>query len=502
MTFSDPDDTSDGGKTMPRNNLILWSLGATIVVLAGLCPSSIQAQPRVLDVPLYGQKTPQWCWAATTRMTVGYHGACLSQCQQANAAFGRTDCCDIPTPTTCIEPGLPAYKTWGYSASLTQEGTALTWEELTAQIDAGLPTNFIWRWKRGGGHIMVARGYETVDGEGQVYINDPWPVDQGNHQWITYKRYVSQPGDHTHGADFYDVNVIDPPLQPLELSSPKRFNVSPKVGSAPAMATFGNRLYLAFEQSDANLNVTSSVDGRNWKLPTTYDIKMGGTPAMAVLGDKLYIAFQADDPSSILYVTSSSNGTQWQVPATGFPDIQMRSAPAMATLGDRLYLAYQADDEGHQLYVTSSSDGASWDEPTPYNGIRIGGKPAMATWNGRLYIAFRANNGTNLLYVTSSEDGTNWTVPASPCPGILLSEDPSLTASSEGLYVALKAENGTNKLYVSSSTDGRTWRTPATGYPGILISSSPAIAAVRETLVVTFRKDPNDLYVTSTSADD
>ncbi len=157
-----------------------------------------------LPVPLYGQQTNMWCWAATTQMTVAYQGVIITQCQQANLLFGRNDCCINPPNAACVNGGWPNYPAWGFSTQITAWGTALTFDQLVAQIDANLPTNFSWGWTGGGGHIMVARGYKNVNGVNYVYINDPWPPNQGGSSWITYAEYVSS-NTHTHWQDYYNI---------------------------------------------------------------------------------------------------------------------------------------------------------------------------------------------------------------------------------------------------------------------------------------------------------
>ncbi|MFN7910753.1 MAG: papain-like cysteine protease family protein [Bacteroidota bacterium] len=157
-----------------------------------------------LNVPLFGQQTNMWCWAATCQMTVAYQGVNITQCAEANQLFNRTDCCNSPVPSQCVQGGWPQYQSWGFSSQTTPWGTALTFDQLVAQIDANLPTNFSWGWTGGGGHIMVARGYKNVNGVNYVYINDPWPPNKGETRWITYAEYVSS-NSHTHWMDYYNI---------------------------------------------------------------------------------------------------------------------------------------------------------------------------------------------------------------------------------------------------------------------------------------------------------
>ena len=199
-----------------------------MMILAGLFALSSCCKPlmsETLPVTLISQETSMWCWAASGEMTAEYiAGGNVQQCVEANARFGRTDCCDSPTPTACIEGGWPD----GLYAS-----AGLAWDRTTdAALDLGVlkhqvsqqkycarkPFAFTWHWNSGGGHMMVARGFQTVVIPEQrigdftlpsmtfnmVEVNNPWPPNVGTHEWITYSNYVSG-ADHTHWNDYYNI---------------------------------------------------------------------------------------------------------------------------------------------------------------------------------------------------------------------------------------------------------------------------------------------------------
>ena len=42
-------------------------------------------------------------------------GASITQCDEANKLFGRTDCCNNPTPVGCINGGWPEYDKYGFT---------------------------------------------------------------------------------------------------------------------------------------------------------------------------------------------------------------------------------------------------------------------------------------------------------------------------------------------------------------------------------------------------
>ena len=145
--------------------------------------------------------------------------AAVSQCQEA------TDYPFVPpqtSPTTdwCVSPpdtwgftGWPQFGRYGFNATQTSYGAAISWEQLKTEIDNNRPVAFVWAWHGGGGHMMVAVGYETIDGVNKVIINDPSPPNVGNRRSIPYADFVEgtyQGEAYTHWCDFYGVVMNHP----------------------------------------------------------------------------------------------------------------------------------------------------------------------------------------------------------------------------------------------------------------------------------------------------
>lgn len=175
------------------------------VLLAGCCdPPTISN----LDVPLRGQQTSMWCWAASGQMTMNFiHPASnIQQCDEANKQFGRTDCCNNPVPNACIDGGWPEYQKYNFKADVTSNA-GLSWADLKSQIYCKKkPFAFSWHWDGGGGHMMVAIGYFTLNGASYVSVNNPWPPTGGAQEIITYDNYVGgSVYDHTHWNDYYNI---------------------------------------------------------------------------------------------------------------------------------------------------------------------------------------------------------------------------------------------------------------------------------------------------------
>jgi hypothetical protein len=162
-----------------------------------------------LIVPLFPQQNSMWCWAASGQMCMTFLGATVdvSQCTQANNEFGKTNCCNNPTSSPCLNGGWPEFSKYGFSAQTTNN-TALSWAQIQTQIGClNKPIAFSWHWTRGGGHMMVITGYAIIDGENWVFINDPGAPNVGSQYSITYEDYVSG-SDHTHWNDFYDITKV------------------------------------------------------------------------------------------------------------------------------------------------------------------------------------------------------------------------------------------------------------------------------------------------------
>lgn len=171
------------------------------LLLAGCCrPALIGSQA----VPLRPQETSMWCWAASGEMVMDFLGTNVSQCDQANKRFGRTDCCNNPVPGACVNGGWPEFDKYGFSFQTTSDAP-LSWDAVKKQIYCKKrPFAFSWHWNGGGGHMMALIGYVTVDDVQYVVINDPWAPNVGDQRIITYDAYVSGSG-YTHWDDYYNV---------------------------------------------------------------------------------------------------------------------------------------------------------------------------------------------------------------------------------------------------------------------------------------------------------
>jgi hypothetical protein len=195
---------------MQRRQLLLALLSLTFL-LAGCCKPGIIGS---LPVELRSQETSMWCWAASGEMVMDYLGTNVTQCDEANKRFGRTDCpcgqCgDNPLANPpCVYGGWPEFDKYGFTFERTSD-TALSWSSLTKELSPNkycgkTPIAFSWHWDGGGGHMMVAYGYASVAGVNYVAIHDPWAPCVGDTRLVSYADWVDGAG-YSHWDDFYKI---------------------------------------------------------------------------------------------------------------------------------------------------------------------------------------------------------------------------------------------------------------------------------------------------------
>ena len=157
-------------------------------------PGAASCKPPTLskiDVSMRPQLATNWCWAASAQMIMEYLGRKVSQCVQANNRLHRSDCCNQPTPRDCDKGGWPQFELYWFSAKTTSNAP-LSWSTIqkllapTDQTKTCMATPFAFSWEfvdpydPGHGHMMVAVGYNTVNGINYITVDDPLPVNTGN----------------------------------------------------------------------------------------------------------------------------------------------------------------------------------------------------------------------------------------------------------------------------------------------------------------------------------
>jgi hypothetical protein len=162
----------------------------------------------LLDVPEKAQEHNQWCWAGASQSTLEYYKTTVTQCDIANWAFGRGDCCGNATfnwshicnywnnilgDSAYGKPGGSVHGImthWSIDANTIWN--ALSQASAVAEIDAEHPFILRFGWTGGGGHFLVGYGYDQAG----LYLDymDPWP---GNGYTKSLYSWTVSASDHS-----------------------------------------------------------------------------------------------------------------------------------------------------------------------------------------------------------------------------------------------------------------------------------------------------------------
>ena len=133
----------------------------------------------VLDVPYFQQEESNWCWIACLKMTIAYmKGVSTEQCEIANLALSRQDCCItrlLCNSTGRVDVIARVLLHWGIESTWFAGGP-LSLEEVRIEIDGWRPIiAALYRHDGGVGHAVILVGYfvggpPSPDG---VYLHDP-----------------------------------------------------------------------------------------------------------------------------------------------------------------------------------------------------------------------------------------------------------------------------------------------------------------------------------------
>lgn len=219
---------------------------AYLIVLIALGAGwSAQAQPLgYLNVPLIGQKTNVWCWAASGEMTMQYFGVTIQQCAEATFQFGQAhgvNCC--PTPgAVCVSGGQVVINHYGFTYQQLVGNQALTPAQIENQIAMRHgPWIFNPYCANSGncgswGHVLTGVGYfaplqglPTTASFPNLFfliVNDPWPPNTGSFYLEFYPSYKAgcwwgngSCNGYAEGWDIYD--IVPPKPQPAKFKFPQ-----------------------------------------------------------------------------------------------------------------------------------------------------------------------------------------------------------------------------------------------------------------------------------------
>jgi hypothetical protein len=134
--------------------------------------------------------------AAPVKAALANAKAALSRCREH-----PNDC---PKTSDCDTPGWVDLDFAGAKSS--ESATALSWANLKSQIYcAKKPMGYAYGTPGVVGHVVLIKGYVTVDGTDYVVLNDPWAPCTGQERLITYAEYSDPAGMATHWNTWYDI---------------------------------------------------------------------------------------------------------------------------------------------------------------------------------------------------------------------------------------------------------------------------------------------------------
>jgi len=194
----------------------------------------------------------------------------------------------------------------------------------------------------------------------------------------------------------------------------------------PSLAVFRGRLYVAFRaQFSGNATqdagnavlVCSTADGVNWAYAGQTEPCPGSAPfstsapSLAAFNGRLYLAFigLADPFAATVAVRSTADGTTWAAvpnPGTAPTYLNSQFAPSLAVFNGYLYVASSNDSNNIDMWRTA--DGKTWTGPM-WVGQPTQSAVSLAAAGRRLYAAFIPNNSGQAVSLYSTADGQTWT---------------------------------------------------------------------------------------------
>ena len=244
------------------------------------------------------------------------------------------------------------------------------------------------------------------------------------------------------------------PIHVWEIQQQLNSGFTTDAGYAPALATYGNTVYMAWANPDDSSIYYSHLNGSTWS-PIA---QVGGTfrgekwiagtrsaPALAAFNNQLYLAWTGKLSGVIYY--SSFNGSTWAhqspvIPA-GSPDEVTNFAPALAAWGSDLYLAWAGADNTIWYSSLSLSAGA-WTAATQLSGVPsnsvpdASNGPALAADGSGLYIAWNSDPTQSIWFssLVGPAEKFNPPVPVAPDPGPETNYSPALTEYDNAVFIA------------------------------------------------------------------
>ena len=258
--------------------------------------------------------------------------------------------------------------------------------------------------------------------------------------------------------------------------------------SAPSLAFFNNKLYLAFLNTNTTPTLSlSSWDPLSqnlaaWSTPielsdsanSAEGFSSSYTPQLIDRGDALGVVW-VDSSSGTLYGSySTTPDSATIIGSLGTPTAwasldggSSPAAPALARIGDTVYMAVQGNGDNDIFWNSSSDGGATWAaswQSLPDGGMSSTLPPSLAVVNGTLYLCYLSTS-TNEINITSLTDAsTNTWTAQYQIPGQSASYATLVTETVDGneqlavYYVSNDPTNRILKAYSTSPASSSGWQ--------------------------------------------
>ncbi|MBV9822807.1 MAG: S8/S53 family peptidase [Actinobacteria bacterium] len=254
------------------------------------------------------------------------------------------------------------------------------------------------------------------------------------------------------------------------------------VGEPPALAQFGDALYLAWKGVERDDRMFfSRYSGDRWAAQSQIPgVGSSAGPALVLHQGKLFAAWKGVLGDEGIY-WSTYDGTAW-APQRTDQSIGTSTGVSLAVLNGVLYLAWKGV-EGDQRIFWRTFDGNHWTPQQIIPGVASSHGPSLAVYRGRLYASWKGMWDDQGIY-WSSFDGTAW-APQRRVGGVGTSSGPSLVPVGAVLLAAWKGISGDQGIYWSTF-DGISWA-PQRQVAGVGSSLGPGLGSFNGTAVMAWK---------------
>jgi hypothetical protein len=224
--------------------------------------------------------------------------------------------------------------------------------------------------------------------------------------------------------------------------------------ASPAMAIFGGLPYLAWKGASDNTIWFIAYDFNDSSWGTQQQVVVKGAadppktdraPALASAGNTLCMAWKGESIGDIWW--AKCDGQTWVDPQLAIGGTS--ESPALASDGSFLYMAWKGESDNTLWW--SKFDGSKWGPQQRTAGGSTDSAPAIAVdANHVVWLAWKDAGSSDVYYKYSTDLATNqWSAPTNR-PGIGTSGSPALLStggSSSGLILAWKGEGTDHGIY-------------------------------------------------------